>query len=120
MRKIPVNDKFEHGNISEKYHTVVGEYKKLLFGLCKMREELFWDRSIDQTSAEIILERAINFGGFDFIKEVQEKYGMEKFVNTLKYNRNLGKKVVNYWCLQLSIDRNNTKTFQNERVWEPF
>jgi len=38
-----------------------------------MREELFRDRNIDQASAEIIIERAINFGGFDFIKKVQEK-----------------------------------------------
>lgn len=98
----------------------MGKHKKLLSGLCKMRKELFWDRNIDQTSSQIIIERAINFGGFDFIKEVQEKYGMEKFVHTLKNNRNLGKKVVNYWCLKLSIDRTSTKTFQNERVWEPF
>ena len=45
-----------------------------------MREELFWDRNGDQAPAEIVIQRAINFGGFDFIKEVQEKYGMEKFV----------------------------------------
>lgn len=98
----------------------MGKHEKFLFGLYKMREELFWDRNIDQTSSQIIIERAINFGGFDFIKEVQGKFGMEKFVHTLKHNRNLGKKVVNYWCLTLSIDRNSTKTFQDERVWEPF
>jgi len=98
----------------------MGRHKKFLFGLCKMREELFWDRNIDETSAEIIVERAINFGDFDFIREVQEKYGMKKFVHTLKHNRNLGKKVVNYWCLTLSIDRNSTKTFQNQNIWVPF
>ena len=98
----------------------MGKHKKLLSGLCKMRKELFWDRNIDQTSSQIIIERAINFGDFDFIKEVQEQYGMEKFVHTLKNNRNLGKKVVNYWCLKLRIDRNDTQTFQNNRVWEPF
>lgn len=43
-----------------------------------MREELFWDRNIDQTSSQIIIERAINFGGFDFIKDVQGKYGVLK------------------------------------------
>ena len=98
----------------------MGRHKTLLFGLYKMRQELFWDRNIDQTSADIILERAINFGGFDFIEEVQERYGMKKFIHTLRHNRNLGKKVVNYWCLKLSIDRNRTRTFQNKRVWEPF
>ncbi|MBU1904380.1 MAG: hypothetical protein KJ573_12410 [Proteobacteria bacterium] len=85
-----------------------------------MREELFWDRNGNQAPAEIVIGRAINFGGFDFIKEVQEKYGMEKFVHTLKHNRNLGKKAVNYWCLRLEIDRNSTKTFQTKRIWEPF
>jgi len=38
-----------------------------------MREELFQDRNMDKYSAEIIIETAINFGGFDFIREVQEK-----------------------------------------------
>ncbi|MCF8084219.1 MAG: hypothetical protein K9M96_14100 [Deltaproteobacteria bacterium] len=85
-----------------------------------MRPELFWDRDIEQASPEIMIERAINFGGFDFIKEVQERYGMDQFVYTLKNNRNLGKKAVNYWCLRLGIDRNRTKTFQMKRIWEPF
>jgi len=85
-----------------------------------MRPELFWDRDIEQASPEIMIERAINFGGFDFIKEVQERYGMDQFVYTLKHNRNLGKKAVNYWCLRLGIDRNRTKTFQMKRIWEPY
>lgn len=85
-----------------------------------MRPELFWDRDIEQASPEIMIERAINFGGFDFIKEVQERYGMDQFVHTLKHNRNLGKKAVNYWCLRLGIDLNRTKTFQMKRIWEPF
>ncbi|MBW1781903.1 MAG: hypothetical protein JRL30_14325 [Deltaproteobacteria bacterium] len=85
-----------------------------------MREELFWDRAGEKAPAEIVIERAINFGGFDFIKEVHEKYGLEKFVHTLKHNRNLGKKVVNYWCLRLGIDRNSTRTFRTKRIWEPF
>ena len=98
----------------------MGKHEDIFSGLCKMREELFWDRNGDQAPAEIVIERAINFGGFDFIKEVQEKYGMEKFVHTLKHNRNLGKKAVNYWCFRLRIDRNSTKTFQSKRIWEPF
>jgi hypothetical protein len=98
----------------------MGRNESIFFGACKMREELFWDRHGDQTSAEIIIERAINYGGFDFIKEVQEKYGMKRFVHTLKHNRNLGKKAVNYWCIRLHIDREGTKTFQTKRIWEPF
>ncbi len=60
-----------------------------------MREELFWDRNGNQAPAEIVIGRAINFGGVGFIKEEQEKYGMGKFVPTLKQNRNLGKKGAN-------------------------
>jgi len=85
-----------------------------------MRQELFWDRNMADASAEIMIERAINFGGFDFIDEVQKKYGMERFIQTLKHNRNLGKKVVNYWCLKLSVDRRETRAFQDKRIWEPF
>lgn len=85
-----------------------------------MREELFWDRHPDDASPETVIERAINFGGFDFIEHVQQKYGIDRFIHTLKHNRNLSKKAVNYWCTQLSIDRNQTRTFQDERVWEPF
>jgi hypothetical protein len=33
----------------------------------KMREELFWDREPGSVSPDIEIERAINFGGFDYI-----------------------------------------------------
>jgi hypothetical protein len=36
----------------------------------KMKEELFWDREPGSVSPDIEIERAINFGGFDFIEEV--------------------------------------------------
>ncbi|MCK5055094.1 MAG: hypothetical protein KAT34_00445 [Candidatus Aminicenantes bacterium] len=85
-----------------------------------MREELFWDRKPGFVSPEIEIERAINFGGFDYIKEVQQKYGMEKFKEVLIKNRNLGKKAVNYWCMQLGIDRTATKTFKTNTIWTPF
>ncbi len=49
-----------------------------------MREELFWDRKSDRASPEVVIERAINFGGLDFVEEVQEKYGMETFIQVLK------------------------------------
>ena len=38
----------------------------------KMREELFWDRESGSVSPDIEIERAINFGGFDYIEEVQK------------------------------------------------
>jgi len=85
-----------------------------------MREELFWDGNRLQAPAKIVIERAINFGGFDFIEKIQERYGMEGFVHTLKHSRNLGKKAVNYWCIRLDIDRNSTQTFQSKKIWEPF
>ena len=85
-----------------------------------MREELFWDRDMKSLSPEIEIERAINFGGFDYIKEVQEKYGMEKFEDVLIKNRNLSRKAVNYWCLKLNIDRNTTKAFKANNIWTPF
>ena len=113
----------EHGknDICRPFQKIkAGKHEGLFCGLYKMRPELFWDRDIEQASPEIMIERAINFGGFDFIKEVQERYGMDQFVHTLKHNRNLGKKAVNYWCLRLGIDRNRTKTFQMKRIWEPF
>lgn len=85
-----------------------------------MREELFWDRNKKKVAPEIEIERAINFGGFDFIKEIQEKYGLEKFKEVLINHRNLSRKAVNYWCLQLNIDRNTTKVFKLNYIWTPF
>jgi hypothetical protein len=85
-----------------------------------MREELFWDREAGSVSPEIELERAINFGGFDYIDEVQKKYGMDKFKEVLINNRNLSKKAVNYWCWQLGIDKSTTKTFNTPTIWSPF
>jgi hypothetical protein len=84
-----------------------------------MREELFWDRNSDRASPEVVIERAINFGGLDFIEEVQEKYGMETFIQVLIHHRNLSRKAVNYWCLRLGLDRNSTRAFQDNRIWEP-
>jgi len=84
-----------------------------------VREELFWGRTTDRVSPEVVIERAINFGGLDFIEAVQKKYGMKTFIHVLKHHRNLSKKAANYWCLRLGIDRNSTKTFQARRIWEP-
>lgn len=85
-----------------------------------MREELFWDRDPANLSPDIEIERAINFGGFDFIEEVQIKYGVDKFKDVLINNRNLSKKAVNYWCMQLGIDRNTTRAFNTNNIWTPF
>ncbi len=54
--------------------------KKFLFEVLPMREELFWDREKQMLSPEIEIERAINFGGFEFIEEVQKKH---KYIKVL-------------------------------------
>lgn len=82
-----------------------------------MRNELFWD--YNNPGAELEIQRAINFGGFDYIDYVQEKYGMERFKNTLINNRNLSRKAVNYWCMVLNLDRSITRSYQTEKIWEP-
>jgi hypothetical protein len=85
-----------------------------------MRDELFWDRDPKTITPEIEIERAINFGGFDYIEEVQKKYGQTRFVRVLTERRNLSKKAVNYWCLVFGIDRNTTAAFKNDyNVWSP-
>jgi hypothetical protein len=86
-----------------------------------MRKELFWDRDERRLSPETEIERAINFGGFEYIAEVQKKYGIEKFINVLMKNRNLSKRAVNYWCLILSLDRTKTAVFRDSnKIWYPF
>ena len=74
-----------------------------------MRKELFWDRLERNITPEIEIERAINFGGLDYIEEVQNKHGRDRFRDVLLKNRNLSKKAVNYWCLVLGIDREKTR-----------
>ncbi len=83
-----------------------------------MRKELFWDRQKISSKAEI--ERAINFGGFDFINHVIKKYGRKQFINNILTSRNLSRKAVNYWCRIYKIDREQTKTFQSKSIWSPF
>jgi hypothetical protein len=85
-----------------------------------MREELFWDCNPETASPELVIERAINFGGFDFIEEVQKKYGMDKFKEVLINGRNLSRKAVNYWCMELGIDKDTTRTFKTDLIWAPF
>ncbi|MCK4264121.1 MAG: hypothetical protein KAX27_04175 [Candidatus Aminicenantes bacterium] len=84
-----------------------------------MREELFWDRDPDSVSLEIEIERAINFGGYDYIERIQEKNSMKKFIDVLLNSRNLSRKAVNYWCLKLHIDRMKTTTFKTNSIWTP-
>ncbi|MGD2088894.1 MAG: hypothetical protein PVH61_22135 [Candidatus Aminicenantes bacterium] len=81
-----------------------------------MREELFWDREPGSVSPDIEIERAINFGGFDYIEEIQKKYGMHKFKGVQINNRNLSRKAVNYWCLQLGINIASTITFKAKTI----
>lgn len=85
-----------------------------------MREELFWDRNPANVSPEVEIERAINFGGFDFIQQVQDRHGMDRFTDVLMHSRNLSRKAVNYWCLVLGMDRARTRTYTMDRVWSPF
>jgi len=86
-----------------------------------MRKELFWDRDLKHLDPETEIERAINFGGFDYITEVQAKYGRDKFIKVLTTNKNLSKRAVNYWCLVLGLDREKTAVFKDKsRVWFPF
>ncbi|HEX9902832.1 MAG TPA: hypothetical protein VGB72_08220 [Acidobacteriota bacterium] len=86
-----------------------------------MRKELFWDRDLNRIDPETEIERAINFGGVDYITEVQKKYGMGKFIAVLMKNRNLSKRAVNYWCLLLGLDRGRAGVFRDTvRIWSPF
>jgi len=86
-----------------------------------MRKELFWDRDETRVNPETEIERAINFGGFEYIAEVQKKYGIEKFIDVLMKSRNLSKRAVNYWCLVLGIDRSKAAVFRDSNnIWYPF
>jgi len=86
-----------------------------------VRKELFWDRAEQNVTPEIEIERAINFGGLDYIEEVQRKYGMDRFRDVILKNRSLSKKAVNYWCLVLGIDRKETAAFKNPSlIWSPY
>jgi hypothetical protein len=86
-----------------------------------VRKELFWDRLEQNITPEIEIERAINFGGFDYIEAVRKKYGEKKFLGVLLENRNLSRKAVNYWCLVLGIDREKTAAFKNPSpIWSPY
>jgi len=94
--------------------------KGFLYQVLPMRKELFWDRDINLVDPDTEIERAINFGGFDYIAEVQKKYGLEKFISVLMNNRNLSRRAVNFWCLRLGLDREKTAAFQDKnRLWFP-
>jgi hypothetical protein len=86
-----------------------------------VRNELSWDRFEGKITPEIEIERAINFGGFDYVEAVRKKYGRKKFLAVLLGNRTLSKKAVNYWCLVLGIDREKTAAFKNPSpIWSPY
>lgn len=43
----------------------------------------------------------------------------EQFKDVLVNNRNLSKKAVNYWCLELGLDRDKTRAFRQKSIWLP-
>ncbi len=93
----------------------------IFYRILSMRKELFWDRDEKSISPDVEIERAINFGGFDYIEEVQNKYGIEKFKDVLLNKKSLSKKAANYWCLVLGIDQKDTAVFKNPiSIWTPF
>jgi len=98
----------------------MGIHQRLFCQVSIVREELFWDRDPAAASPEIEIERAINFGGSDYVEHIHKKHGLSKFKEVLITSRNLSRKAVNYWCLQLKIDRHATRTFTTPRVWSPF
>lgn len=86
------------------------------------KKQLSWDTTSESNlSDETLVQRAINFGDINFIKRVQKELGMQRFIQILKNSRGLSKKAVNYWCLVLEINRNQTKTFSKDypTIWEP-
>jgi len=95
--------------------------QRFFYEVLPVRKELFWDRAEQNVTPEIEIERAINFGGLDYIEEVQRKYGMDRFRDVILKNRSLSKKAVNYWCLVLGIDRKETAAFKNPSlIWSPY
>lgn len=95
--------------------------KRFFCEVLPVRKELFWDRLEQNITPEIEIERAINFGGFDYIEEVQYRHGRDRFQDVLLKNRNLSKRAVNYWCLVFGIDREGTAAFKNPPlIWSPY
>ena len=85
-----------------------------------MRKELFWDTDPEKVTAELEIERAINFGGFGYIEKLQTKYGLDKFREVIIKNRRLSRKAVNYWCSALGLDRDKTAAFSRKpAIWLP-
>jgi hypothetical protein len=86
-----------------------------------VRKELFWDYARGRVTPEIEIERAVNFGGFEYVDQVRRKYGRKAFISVLMNGKNLSRRAVNYWCLVLGLDRNETAVFKNSSViWHPF
>jgi len=90
--------------------------------LNKNAKKILWDR--EKVSEFVFIERAIQYGPEDLIRELEKEFGREKIVFVLKKSRSLSKRVVNYWCLIYNIEPNDTYAFSPEResvtIWEPF
>ena len=83
-------------------------------------KQLVWDCNYKHASSDIVLERAINYGGIDFIDEVIKRYGEDKFLDILVNRRALNKQAVSYWCIKYNIDIKQTATFKTPAFWSPF
>jgi hypothetical protein len=89
-------------------------YKQILLKQAKQTPEIFWDipkKSIDNLSNEALLERLLNYGDMDQLREiVKNKKAFKK--NYLKIRNkkrcNLFPEVVNYIDLYLSKDEDKS------------
>lgn len=77
----------------------MARHQGFLYRVQPMRKELFWDRFEEKHSRQRLrLKGPSTSVVLITLREVQEKYGMEKFVDVLMTRRNLRKVAVNYWC----------------------
>ena len=90
-----------------------------------IKKSLFWD--VDPESIDLIkhkrfiLERVINYGSFDNLKELFRLYGYREIKNDVRKLKNLSNKSLNFVSFFFSIPKEQltcyTKKLSNREHW---
>ncbi|MCX5866886.1 MAG: hypothetical protein NT009_05270 [Proteobacteria bacterium] len=69
----------------------------------------------------VIVERLLEHGGDRQIGLLSKTYERDKITEVLKQSLYLSPRTVNYWCLRLGLEREETQCFTRSfpRLWPP-
>jgi len=91
----------------------------------KIIQPYLWGVDIESLDIDkdrfLIIERLLEHGGDRQVKFVQDKFTREDMVQVIQESSYLSRKTVNYWCLVLNLEKEETRCYKKkfQHLWPP-